>query len=503
MKKLVLAPIAIVLLFASSWAWAGWPYSSGGGGGTSHNQSSAVDWIFGALTLTSPLPVASGGSGATTAPQALVNLGATIAPPAAPTVAVNTTAGNLTGPYYYRIAFITASGSTEVGTVSASVSPSAQQVNLTAIPTGPAGVTARGIYRTVTGGASPYVTYLVATISDNTTTTYTDNLADGSLGAAGLTLNSTGGRLYSQQKMGEANTDTTLFGYFALHINAGFYNSAFGNNALYSNTTGNNNNAFGYTALYSNATGSNNNAFGYSALYPNTTGSYNSAFGNYALQANTTGGSNNAFGNNDLHSNTTGGSNNAFGNNALYANTTSGNNSAFGDSAGRYISGGSVNNTTSSNSTYLGAQTYPLANGDTNETVIGYAAVGNGSNTVTLGSSIAGLYVNSNLILSQTAPTISSGFGSSPSIPNANGTVAFTVKVGSGGSATTGTIGMPAAAHGWVVDCSDITTPASFVTSQSGAGNTTSVPVANYSRTTGLAIAWTAGDVLACTASPY
>ncbi len=189
--------------------------------------------------------------------------------------------------------------------------------------------------------------------------------------------------------------------------------------------------------------------------------------------------------------------------NALQANTTGSNNSAFGFSAGRYISGGSVSNTTSSNSTYLGYQAYPLANGDTNETVIGYNAVGNGSNTVTLGSSIAGLYVNSSLILSQTAPTISSGFGTSPSIPNANGTVAFTVNVGSGGSATTGTIGMPAAAHGWVVNCSDITTPASFVTSQSGAGNTASVPVANYSRTTGLAIAWTAGDVLACTASPY
>ena len=405
----------------------------------------------GSVSIGIPLPVTSGGSGANSAPQALVNLGATIAPPTAPTVAVNVAAGNLTGTYYYRITFITASGSTEVGAVSASVSPSAQQVNLTAIPIGPAGVTARGIYRTVTGGGFPYITYLVATISDNTTTTYTDNVADGSLGAAGLTLNSTGGRLYSQQKMGEVNTDAVLFGFGALHLNAGFYNNAFGLNALYSNTTGSDNSAFGYNAMYNNTAGSYNNAYGYNALFANTTGNANNAYGYGALQANTTGGNNNAFGMNALYANTagsynnaygyyalfanttggnnnasgyyalyanttgadnsafgfgalllntTGGNNNAFGFDALYSNTTGSYNNAFGYQAGRYISGGSVSNTTSSNSTYLGTQAYPLANGDTNETVIGYNAVGNGSNTVTLGSSITGLYANSSLILS-------------------------------------------------------------------------------------------------------
>ena len=44
-------------------------------------------------------------------------------------------------------------------------------------------------------------------------------------------------------------------------------------------------------------------------------------------------------------------------------------------------------NQTSSNSVYEGFQAYPLASGDTNENVIGNTAIGQGSNTTTLGNS--------------------------------------------------------------------------------------------------------------------
>ena len=64
---------------------------------------------------------------------------------------------------------------------------------------------------------------------------------------------------------------------------------------------------------------------------------------------------------------------------------TAANNTALGYQAGRYISGGSTVNSWSTNSTYLGMNAYPLADGDVNETVLGYGAVGNGSNTVTIG----------------------------------------------------------------------------------------------------------------------
>jgi hypothetical protein len=53
--------------------------------------------------------------------------------------------------------------------------------------------------------------------------------------------------------------------------------------------------------------------------------------------------------------------------------------------AGRYISGGGTNQT-SNNSVYLGYDTRALADGDTNEIVIGASAIGIGSNTVVLGN---------------------------------------------------------------------------------------------------------------------
>ncbi len=65
--------------------------------------------------------------------------------------------------------------------------PSRKRVNLTSIPVGPSGVTARKIYRTPVNSAGPY--QLVTTIADNTTTTYTDSLADGGLGAVAPSSN--------------------------------------------------------------------------------------------------------------------------------------------------------------------------------------------------------------------------------------------------------------------------------------------------------------------------
>lgn len=60
---------------------------------------------------------------------------------------------------------------------------------LTSIPIGPAGVTARKIYRQ-NAGVGDYK--LITTISNNTATTHTDNLADGGEGAIAPTSNTTG-----------------------------------------------------------------------------------------------------------------------------------------------------------------------------------------------------------------------------------------------------------------------------------------------------------------------
>jgi hypothetical protein len=105
------------------------------------------------------------------------------------------------------------------------------------------------------------------------------------------------------------------------------------------------------------------------------------------------------------------------------------------------------------------------------------------------------------LVDSATAPTLS-GFGTSPSVIANNGTVAFSINVGTGGSASTGTITLPAATTGWVCVAQDITNPDSFITSQTG-GTTTTATLKNYSRTTGAAIAWTASDILLVSCRAY
>jgi hypothetical protein len=58
----------------------------------------------------------------------------------------------------------------------------------------------------------------------------------------------------------------------------------------------------------------------------------------------------------------------------------------------------------------LGANTEAKASGDTNENVIGNGAVGNGSNTTTLGNTATvGTWLNGSLHKAGTAPTVSAG----------------------------------------------------------------------------------------------
>lgn len=103
---------------------------------------------------------------------------------------------------------------------------------------------------------------------------------------------------------------------------------------------------------------------------------------------------------------------------------------------------------------------------------------------------------NSNRIfVSGTAPTISSGFGTSPSISSTGTTAAFRINVGTGGTATSGVIGLPAATAGWNCWCSDITTPATAHICKTTASTTTSATISNYSG--GVLTAWTASDILA------
>jgi hypothetical protein len=117
----------------------------------------------------------------------------------------------------------------------------------------------------------------------------------------------------------------TAIGAGALLANTGDQNTATGFGALLSNTTGILNGANGALALFYNTTGSGNTASGWQALFSNTTASNNTATGIIALLNNTTGEGNTAFGQSALRSNSTGGFNTAIGNAAGLSITGSGN----------------------------------------------------------------------------------------------------------------------------------------------------------------------------------
>jgi hypothetical protein len=108
----------------------------------------------------------------------------TITPPAAPTATESATAGSLSaGNYSYKITCRNSTGGeTTGGTVSATVAPGASKsTDLSDIPLCGTGGVARGIYRSKVNQQTTGPWYWVATISDNSTTTANDGVADASL----------------------------------------------------------------------------------------------------------------------------------------------------------------------------------------------------------------------------------------------------------------------------------------------------------------------------------
>jgi len=124
-----------------------------------------------------------------------------------------------------------------------------------------------------------------------------------------------------------------------LLANVGQQNTATGAAALLNNTTGVKNTADGVLALSSNTTGNSNTATGVGALFANSAGFNNTAVGYNALLSNTTAGDNAAIGTTALFSNATGEFNVAVGSQALYNNASGDSNTAIGDSAGFNITG--------------------------------------------------------------------------------------------------------------------------------------------------------------------
>jgi trimeric autotransporter adhesin len=118
-----------------------------------------------------------------------------------------------------------------------------------------------------------------------------------------------------------------------LVLNTGEENTATGAGALLSNATGSNNTAIGGFALLSNVGAGRNTAVGSRALFAHTIGQYNNAIGAFALGSDTEGEANNAVGDEALFNNTTGTGNTAMGDSALHANMIGSQNTAIGRTA--------------------------------------------------------------------------------------------------------------------------------------------------------------------------
>jgi hypothetical protein len=178
-------------------------------------------------------------------------------------------------------------------------------------------------------------------------------------------------------------------------------NTAEGQNALLSLTTGGFNTAVGLLSLRSDTTGSFNTAIGAGTLVANTANE-NTALGAGALLSNTTGLQNTASGTFALFSNTEGNANTAIGTHALISNTTGFENTAVGRDA---LSG----NTGGVGNTAIGVGALGSANGSTS-TAIGFLAglnVTTASNVICIGA--LGQNVSNSCYIGQIFGVTSSG----------------------------------------------------------------------------------------------
>lgn len=105
------------------------------------------------------------------------------APTTTMAVATAPTGSVLTGGYYYAVTYVNTNlVEGDISPLTSTLTVATQNIRLTSIPVAPAsfGVGTRYLYRTAAGGSQ---LKRLATISDNSTTTYDDGIADASLGA--------------------------------------------------------------------------------------------------------------------------------------------------------------------------------------------------------------------------------------------------------------------------------------------------------------------------------
>lgn len=330
----------------------------------------------------------------------------------------------------------------------------------------------------------------------------------------------------------QTNSESTAIGWHAQAlITTGGFNTSVGVNGIGSCLICVHDMAFGTDAIRNSLTASFDTAIGVSALINDGSAGSNIAIGDNAFPGNTggTGQFNIAIGNSSLASSslttanediligtsaggaaiTSASADVGIGHLALQSLTTGNNVTAVGFSAGNKATTGNLNTfigsqagfgvTTGSQITVVGA----VPNGAINELTTAIGAIAIGYNAVPVNATQNNsINIGNTYYGNATAPIVGSGFGTSPSVVTSAGSAAFTVNVGTGGSASSGVITLAVQPHGYLCKATDTTNAATFV-EEVVPNSATQITISNYSRTTGTLIAWTASDVIAVSCSGY
>jgi hypothetical protein len=199
-----------------------------------------------------------------------------------------------------------------------------------------------------------------------------------------------------------SNSNTLIGSEAGYNMSTAAQNTFVGNSAGRAVTSGGTNTLIGYFSGYSLSTGSENVLIGNNIMAASSTASQNTIVGAFAGNVLTANG-NSYLGWYAGVSATTSTYNVGIGWGALQSITTGGSNTAIGARAGRFFGASTSANTTGTQGIFIGYETRASADGNTNETVIGYNVVGNGSNSVTLGNtSVTKTILQGNVLIGTT-----------------------------------------------------------------------------------------------------
>lgn len=207
------------------------------------------------------------------------------------------------------------------------------------------------------------------------TASFLSNVGIGSLiGPNLITANGVGLLGYDILKYATYATGSQLLGTAIMrYVDSSYINVGIGSQLMVGST------GYSKKLSYNVAVGSN-------IMYRKRIGDYNSIYGHYTLYNDSSGIGNTISGYEAMRSSYNGNYNTVSGYGSLYNLNGSSYNIGLGFNSGKFLLNGSSANTRSQKSIYIGADTKSKTANDSNQIVIGYGALGNGTNTVTIGN---------------------------------------------------------------------------------------------------------------------